>query len=1240
VTVGRATHEGEERVGSGPVVFVSYAREDAEWLRKISVMLKPEVRNRRMQLWSDTAIGTGRRWRPEIEDAIARADVALLLVSSDFLASDFIMDVELPALIKRGVPLVPVLLRPCRHGAVAELADWQWAHDPGVDGPIATSDNVEGAIAGVTDQLMALVDDRALSAHPAAGDEKTSRRPGAVSVPALAGSPDPGALDGVPDAPLGFVEREEIDELRAALLAGGQGAVAITGGGRLGLYGQGGIGKTVLAAALARDEELRRHFPDGVYWIALGECADLLGTQLDLLGRLGVSAVEPRTTLDAIKALEQVVADRRCLLVVDDVWTAAAAQAFDVTGPAGRVLYTTRDPATLRDVGADVHCIEVLSDIAARRLLAGLTNTPVRELPGDVDRVLAASGRIALALALVGAAVGRGGRDWGHVADELEQAGETFLAHPYADVFKAMRVAVATLNPKLAEAHEQLAVFPEDARVPVAAIARLWAHTQGASPEQAREWVRELGSRELLTVEDDRIVLHDLQRDFLLLRVRSLRLLHHELLQAYRTLLSSPRSPWRELPPDEPYILEHLIWHLVGAGDTRAATATVTDLGYLAIRAFRDGPHAAERDVRSAAAIAPQDYAIEWVLELLTRWGHLLADHHRMSDLAATLLARIVTPPPGVDTDTLNALLPARTLAPRCGLPDAHQALRRVLEGHDAPVKGVSFSPDGATLASVGYDATIRLWDVAAATQIALLEGHSDAVTGVVFSPDGTTLASVSNDRSVRLWDVATAAQTGLLKGHSDRILAVAISPDGAMLASAGLEGSVRLWDVTDTKQTALLQGHTDWVRAVAFSPDGAMLASASRDKSVRLWDTDTATQTALLEGHSSWVDAVAFSPDGATLASAGLGGSVRLWDVVDATQTALLEDQIGWIGGVAFSPDGAALASGGSASVRLWDVTTATQTALLEGHSAGINAVAFSPDSATLASASNDGSVRLWDVTTATRTPQIEGHGDSINGVAFSPDGATLASASDDGSVRLWDVTAATQTALLQGHSDSVSAVAFSPHGTTLASAGWDGSVRLWDVTAATQTALLQGHSFWVLAVAFSPDGTTLASGNDDGSVQLRDVADATQIALLIDDSARLEDDSTGVNAVAFSPDGTTLASANNDAVQLWDVTAETQTGLLEGHSSWVTGVAFSPDGATLASADHDGSVQLWDVASAALLVCVRLGSPVRALALHDRELAVGVDRAIAYFRIVDRRRPDEHAGLQGSSHKDGHRA
>ena len=206
--------------------------------------------------------------------------------------------------------------------------------------------------------------------------------------------------------------------------------------------------------------------------------------------------------------------------------------------------------------------IDVLAPAAARQLLAALTTTHVDELPDEVDRVLEATGRVALALALVAAAVGRGGRGWREVADELQRTAGTFLEHPYANVFKAMGVAVGRLDAQLTAAYETLAVFPEDTRVPVAAVARLWAHLYQLTAAQTRERLRLLASRELIGLDGDAISLHDLQRDFLLLRVPSVALLQHELLEAYRTLLPEPDSPWRRLPSDEPYIREHLLEHL------------------------------------------------------------------------------------------------------------------------------------------------------------------------------------------------------------------------------------------------------------------------------------------------------------------------------------------------------------------------------------------------------------------------------------------------------------------------------------------------------------------------------------------------------------------------------------------------------------------------------------------------------------------------------------------------------
>jgi len=141
----------------GAVVFVSYSREDAEWRRRFVEMLKPVVRERRLEVWSDERTLVGEQWRPQLAAAIERSRAALLLVSGAFLASDFIMLRELPALIERSVPLVCVLVRPCLWEEEATLERVQWAHDPRRDGPVATSSDPEGQIVRVCRRLLSLL---------------------------------------------------------------------------------------------------------------------------------------------------------------------------------------------------------------------------------------------------------------------------------------------------------------------------------------------------------------------------------------------------------------------------------------------------------------------------------------------------------------------------------------------------------------------------------------------------------------------------------------------------------------------------------------------------------------------------------------------------------------------------------------------------------------------------------------------------------------------------------------------------------------------------------------------------------------------------------------------------------------------------------------------------------------------------------------------------------------------------
>jgi hypothetical protein len=254
---------GEANPGGSPVVFVSYSREDAKWRRKFVVMLAPDVRERRLEVWSDDCNVVGKQWRPQLRDAIGRSRAALLLISPDFLASEFVMEQELPALIKQGATLVCALVEHCRWQSVPLLEAVHWAHDPERDGPLAEQTNCNGSIVRICNRLLEALgaDERAASLQAPDGGRSGGRL--ASTITALATTDKLGSLVDVPLLPGGFVERDELAGVRDSLLAAGRGAVGVTGRG-LGLHGQGGIGKTVLAAALVHSDEVRAYFPDGV----------------------------------------------------------------------------------------------------------------------------------------------------------------------------------------------------------------------------------------------------------------------------------------------------------------------------------------------------------------------------------------------------------------------------------------------------------------------------------------------------------------------------------------------------------------------------------------------------------------------------------------------------------------------------------------------------------------------------------------------------------------------------------------------------------------------------------------------------------------------------------------------------------------------------------------------------------------------------------------------------------------
>jgi hypothetical protein len=117
-----------------PSLFLSYSHSDREYVDRLLVHLRPLEKDGLIDLWVDTRLRAGDRWKKEIERALGRATVAILLVSADFLASDFITDNELPPLLKnaeeKGTRILPLIVKPCRFARDKNLRHFQAVNDP------------------------------------------------------------------------------------------------------------------------------------------------------------------------------------------------------------------------------------------------------------------------------------------------------------------------------------------------------------------------------------------------------------------------------------------------------------------------------------------------------------------------------------------------------------------------------------------------------------------------------------------------------------------------------------------------------------------------------------------------------------------------------------------------------------------------------------------------------------------------------------------------------------------------------------------------------------------------------------------------------------------------------------------------------------------------------------------------------------------------------------------------------
>ncbi len=523
-------------------------------------------------------------------------------------------------------------------------------------------------------------------------------------------------------------------------------------------------------------------------------------------------------------------------------------------------------------------------------------------------------------------------------------------------------------------------------------------------------------------------------------------------------------------------------------------------------------------------------------------------------------------------------------------------------DGHESPIQGFAWSPDGTKIASVSSgssiqvyingsqptknDLSVRIWSVETGRELRRIDSKS-LLHSVAWSPDGNTLTTVDDSNNVKLWDTTTGRKIRTLK-HDFATTVSAWSPDGTKIATQGCN-ALAIWDASTEERKLYEVEHPEAITAISWSPDGKQLATASEDYTLRIWScyisvptqsptpqkrqpgisylvaaADSLSCKHLLEGHENEVTGVAWSPDGNTIASISKDKTIRFWDAQTGCKLACLSNTQGHADGVlslAFSPDGKILVTGSNLETKRWWVPHYLSNRPLRVARGQYDLAIRKKNRGKLAEAiAILKNIKDNPFIGKEATPLLEKIEKELTQIR------------QDSAQRYRD---ANQNI---GYAGWLTHLALSPDGKKLATSKKN-KACIWsvDVSWPSLEKVIEGHTENVNDVAWSPDGKTLVTGSDDKTVRLWDPATGSEVRKL--------DHQEAVRCVAWSPDGKTLVSTSGgsrgtdkyDVIRLFNTSNSFSYIDMKGHSA-VRKVAWAPDSKTMASADY-GEIQIWNM-------------------------------------------------------------
>jgi hypothetical protein len=509
-----------------PVAFLSYARKDGEeFARKLRERLareQPEI-----TLWRDRdKMEGGVDWWLQIREALENVRFLVLVITPAAIESEVVRR-EWRYAREHGVCVYPVKGAPDAQLNYAALPRWMSAaHFFDLEKEWETFVNY------------------------------MKSPPNVVRVPFMA--------DDLPEdfvqraGPFGLVASRLLDEKR-------ENPRPIV----LALHGAGGFGKTTIAKAVCHSDDVMTAFDGGILWATLGEKPSLKAELTKLYAALTGQRPDFVDTEDAAYALSQKLADRRCLIVVDDVWNSADLRPFLRGGKNCARLVTTRQQDVAVDAVERVS-VEEMELQEAVHLLSSRLDAPdgtipmfqatarrlgewplLLELANGALRVLFQQGyTIAGALDYLSRGLAKRGITWFDRGDAKERN---------QAIGKTMAVSLEMLAAGERDRYFELGAFPEDAEVPLSTVRVIWNMDEFDAEDQLQRLAR--FSLVHFNAIKKSMRLHDAIRAYLAEHLQDAMLLHARLADAW--------PEFSRLPDD--YARTHIVYHIAEA--MRAAQA-------------------------------------------------------------------------------------------------------------------------------------------------------------------------------------------------------------------------------------------------------------------------------------------------------------------------------------------------------------------------------------------------------------------------------------------------------------------------------------------------------------------------------------------------------------------------------------------------------------------------------------------------------------------------------------------